>query len=51
MHVLYLGEERDGSPHDGVINFLKKNYEKVFINLKLIFWDKPKLLEQIYYFG
>ena len=31
--------------------FKKKDYEKVFINLKLIFWDKPKLLEQIYYFG
>ena len=31
MHVLYFGEGRDGSPHDGII---KKNHEKVFINVK-----------------
>ena len=23
MHVLYFGEGRDGSPHDGIINFKK----------------------------
>ena len=28
-----------------------KNYEKVFMNAKLIFWDKPNLLEYIYDFG
>ena len=30
-YVLYFGEGRDGSPHDGII---KKNHEKVFINVK-----------------
>ena len=47
MHVLYFGERRDGSSHDGIIQKKKKK----FINVRLIFWDKPKLLEQIYYFG
>ena len=41
----------DSSLQDGIIKFKKKSNEKVFINVKLIFWDKPKLLEQIYYFG
>ena len=48
MYVLYFGEGRDGSHHDGII---KKKHGKVFINVKLIFWDQPKLLEQSYYFG
>ena len=47
MHVLYFGERKDGSSHDGIIQKKKKK----FINVRLIFWDKPKLLEQIYYFG
>ena len=44
MHVFHFGEMRDGSPHDDIIKKFK-NYEKVFINAKLIFWEKPKLLE------
>ena len=48
MHVLYFRERRDGSPHEGIIQKKKK---KKFINVRLIFCDKPKLLEQIYYFG
>ena len=49
MHVLYFGEWRDGSLHDGMIN-LKKTSKSIY-KCKLIFWDQPKLLEQIYYFG
>ena len=37
MHVLYLGEERDGSPHDGVINFLKKKIWKSVYKSKIDF--------------
>ena len=37
MHVLYLGEERDGSPHDGVINFLKKKLWKSVYKSKIDF--------------
>ena len=33
MHVVYFGEGRDGSPHDGII-IKKKKHEKVFINVK-----------------
>ena len=45
MDVLYFGEERDGSPHDSIIKF-KKSYEKVFINVKLIFWDNQNYLNK-----
>ena len=48
MLVLHFGEERVGSPHSDIIKKLKsllKSYEKVFINARSIFWDKPKLLE------
>ena len=56
MHVVYFGEGRDGSPHDGIIK-KKKKHEKVFINVKckcdflgstkitwknLLFWIMPK---------
>ena len=51
MPLLYFGEERDGIPHDDTINFFKKSYEKVFKNVKFIFWDKSNLLEQFCYFG
>ena len=45
MDVLYFGEERDGSPHDSIIK-LKKNYEKVFTNVKLIFQDNRYYLNK-----
>ena len=44
MNVLHFGEVRDGSLHDVIIKKLfKKNYKKIFISAKLIFWDKSKL--------
>ena len=46
MHVLKFGRGRDGSPHEDIV----KNYEKVSINAKQIFWDEPKLIGQIYDF-
>ena len=37
MHVLYLGKERGGSPHDGTINLKKKRLWKSVYKSKIDF--------------
>ena len=50
MHVLYFGEGRDDNPYDDIINKKKKTRKSIY-KCEIDFWDQPKLLEQIYYFG
>ena len=30
MHVVYFGEGRDGSPHDGIIKKKKKTWKSIY---------------------